>query len=267
MNLWMKQLTIGLLIFSTLCLPQTASAMVLKKGTRGEDVKKVQLELKKQGFFNYPTATGYFGTITEQAVREFQKNNNLVVDGIIGKNTYAVLLPASTSTSTTKKTVNNTTNGMFDWWSKAQYIFPREKTATVKDVKTGKTFKIKRTFGTNHADVEPLTKQDTATIKEIWGGFSWERRAVVVIVDNTPIAGSMTAMPHAGLDNAPSVKVVNNRSYGYGRGQNLDAVKNNGMDGHLDIHFLNSRTHGSNVMQKSHQDKVKESGKYIKKYY
>ncbi|HOA81634.1 MAG TPA: hypothetical protein PKK61_11330, partial [Defluviitaleaceae bacterium] len=114
---------------------------------------------------------------------------------------------------------------------------------------------------------ETLTKEDTEIMKEIWGGYSWERRAVVVEVDGHYIAGSMTAMPHAGLDSQPAVKVVNGRSGGYGRGQNLDAVKNNGMDGHVDIHFLNSRTHGTNTMQKIHQDKVKEAASYIEKHY
>ena len=34
---------------------------------------------------------GVFGTLTESAVRAFQQENDLVVDGIIGKNTWAKL--------------------------------------------------------------------------------------------------------------------------------------------------------------------------------
>ena len=110
-----------------------------------------------------------------------------------------------------------------------------------------------------------MTKEDSEIIKEIWGGWSWTRRAVIVSIDGYQIAGSMTAMPHAGLDSEPAVVVVNNRSDGYGRGQNLDAVKNNGADGVMDIHFLNSRTHNTNTMQKSHQDQIKRAAEYLLK--
>ena len=44
-------------------------------------------------------------------------------------------------------------------------------------------------------------------------------------------------MPHAGLDSAPAVNYVSGRSAGYGYGQNLDAIKNNGADGVMDLHF------------------------------
>lgn len=166
-----------------------------------------------------------------------------------------------------RKEDNYSIGGDLDWFSQVQYIFPREGDAVVTDVLTGKSFNLKRTYGTNHADVEPLTKEDAEIIKDIWGGWSWERRAVVVNSNNTIIAGSMTAFPHAGVDNAPAVQVVNNRSGNYGRGQNLDSVKANGVDGHMDIHFLNSKTHGTKVVQKVHQDKVREAADYINKNY
>jgi len=134
-------------------------------------------------------------------------------------------------------------------------------------VDTGKSFYLRRTFGHNHADVEPLTKEDAAIIKEIWGGkWNWERRAVVVETGGYVLAGSMTAFPHAGRDDKPAVLVCDNLSGGYGRGQNLDAVKGNGVDGHMDIHFLNSLTHETNVMQKVHQDAVAKAAKYIKEH-
>lgn len=34
---------------------------------------------------------GIFGTDTENKVKEYQKSNNLVVDGIVGKNTFKAL--------------------------------------------------------------------------------------------------------------------------------------------------------------------------------
>jgi len=45
----------------------------LTVGSRGEDVKMLQMALAELGFFTYPTATGYFGGITRKAVIEFQE--------------------------------------------------------------------------------------------------------------------------------------------------------------------------------------------------
>lgn len=128
-------------------------------------------------------------------------------------------------------------------WSQAAVILPRGGNAIIEDVYTGKRFGIKRTFGTNHADVETLTKADTAIMKEIWGGFTWERRPVIVHVAGKRIAASMAGMPHAGKDSAPNLAYTSGRSGGYGYGINLDAVKGNDMHGVCDLHFRGSRKH------------------------
>lgn len=152
-----------------------------------------------------------------------------------------------------------------DWWKSARYAFPRGAVALIEDVYTGKTFQIKRTFGTNHADVEALTAQDTAIIKSIWGGFSWERRPIIVNINGRRIAASMAAMPHAGKDSAPALATTNNLSGGYGRGQNLDMVKGNNMDGVMDLHFLNSMRHKDGKIQAkvdpAHQNAIKIAAK------
>lgn len=152
-----------------------------------------------------------------------------------------------------------------DWWSEAQYVFPRDAVAQVEDVYTGRVFNIKRTFGTNHADCEALTMEDTEIIKEIWGGFSWERRPIIVNIEGRRIAASMAAMPHAGRDAAPALAVAKNLSAGYGTGQNLDVVKNNGMDGVFDVHFLGSKRHKDGkvqaVVDPQHQQAVEIASK------
>ena len=145
---------------------------------------------------------------------------------------------------------------LLDWWTSASEIFTRGKTAIVTDLSTGKSFNVMRTMGTNHADTEALTKEDTEIIKSIWGGFSWDRRPVIVNVDGRRIAASMSAMPHAGLDSKPAYEVINNRSDNYGTGDNLDVIKDNGMDGHFDIHFLNSTRHKDGKEDMDHQKNV-----------
>lgn len=146
---------------------------------------------------------------------------------------------------------------LLDWWKEARNVFSVDSVAEVTDIYSGKTFKVKRTMGTNHADSEALTIEDTKIIKSIWGGFSWERRPVILTIDGRKLAASMSAMPHAGIDSAPAFKVINNRSDGYGRGENLDVIKHNGMDGHFDIHFLNSTRHKDGKKDPQHQEAVK----------
>lgn len=145
-----------------------------------------------------------------------------------------------------------------DWWSEAQYVVPREAKFKVIDFYTGKSFNAKRTIGTNHADVETLTKNDTNIMKSIWGGnFSWVRRPVIIEYNGRRIAASATAMPHAGNDKAAGGSYTTWRSGEYGAGTNLDYVKGNGMDGVIDIHFLNSTRHKDGQVDKQHQECVK----------
>ncbi|KYH30383.1 MULTISPECIES: hypothetical protein [Clostridium] len=165
----------------------------------------------------------------------------------------------SKSTSSNKNTYSSKIE-ILDW-KIAKNVFSINTIAEVTDVYTKKTFKVKRTMGTNHADSEALTKEDTEIIKSIWGGFSWERRPVILNIKGRRIAASMSAMPHAGIDSAPAYKIINNRSDGYGRGQNLDVIKGNGMDGHFDIHFLNSTRHKDGKKDPQHQAAVLKAAK------
>lgn len=154
------------------------------------------------------------------------------------------------------------------WFGRVEDIFARGDTATVYDIETGKSFKIKRTYGTNHADCETLTKNDTAIMKKIYGGtWSWERRAVIVEVDGLKIAACMTGYPHAGSDRYAANRTLSSRSGGYGRGTNLDVVKGNNMNGVFDIHFLGSRNHYNNKVDPKHQALVKKAGEWAAKHY
>ena len=62
----------------------------IKSGSRGELVELVQLMLHEKGY-SCGSADGIFGTKTESAVRSYQKAKGLLVDGIVGTNTYAKL--------------------------------------------------------------------------------------------------------------------------------------------------------------------------------
>lgn len=191
---------------------------------------------------------------TDAEKTEQEKTNNSQVKTSQNKTT-------TTKTSTKAKTSSNslkpvTKGEVLDWWKSARYVFRIGDVAQVTDIKTGKTFKIKRTMGTNHADCEALTSKDTQIIKSIWKGFSWDVRPVIISVRGKNLIASMSAMPHAGVDSAPAYQTVSRRSGGYSRGENLDVVKGNGMDGHFDVHFLNSTRHKDGKEDPRHQSAI-----------
>lgn len=237
-----------------------------KLGMNHRDIKVLQDVLKQDGVFKDNNTTTYFGPITKKAVKAFQNKYGLKADGVIGKSTIykmkslgfinGSIKVTATSRGATKRKVGE----YLDWWTQvSNKIVNRGDVLLIEDLKTGKTFKVKMAVGTNHADCEAINKQETATMKQIWGGFSWERRPVLVYKDGRTIAASMTNMPHAGLDNKPNGQTVSNRSAGFGRGYNYDMVKGNGMDGHVDLHFKNSKRHKDNKKDPKHQQAVKKA--------
>lgn len=153
------------------------------------------------------------------------------------------------------------TGEVISWWQGGNAAIPFGKSITLVDVWTGKSFQAIRTYGHNHADMETASLADTRIMMSIWGGsWNWERRPMVAIVDGRSIAVSCAGMPHAGLDAPPAEVTVSNRSGGFGRGLNLDKIKGNGMEGHFDLHLLNSKTHGTGRVDPRHQAMIKISG-------
>lgn len=64
----------------------------LKKGSRGEYVSLLQTKLIMFGYdLGSSGADGIFGKKTEEAVKKFQKDSGLKVDGIVGKDTWNAL--------------------------------------------------------------------------------------------------------------------------------------------------------------------------------
>jgi peptidoglycan hydrolase-like protein with peptidoglycan-binding domain len=62
----------------------------LRLGASGSDVTNVQYLLNDNGYFSGPY-TGYFGSSTEQAVINFQSDNGLTADGVVGSATLSAL--------------------------------------------------------------------------------------------------------------------------------------------------------------------------------
>ena len=125
-------------------------------------------------------------------------------------------------------------------WEEVKKVIPRQSTFTVLDVDTGKKFDVQRRAGSGHADVQPLTKEDTVIMKAIYNGnWSWRRRAVLIQVKDRLIPASMHGMPHGA------------------------GALQNGFPGHFCIHFSESKTHRTGKLDLSHHIMIlKAAGKF-----
>jgi len=127
-----------------------------------------------------------------------------------------------------------------DWYKTGKNVLKRGGYAYLYDITTGIKLRIKRMGGTNHADVEPATKADTAKLKKIAGGkFSWVCHAVILMANNQYVACSVNTMPH---------------------GQ--QTINNNGYDGQFCLHMVNSKTHGSGKVNPDHQTCINKAYKW-----
>jgi hypothetical protein len=110
-------------------------------------------------------------------------------------------------------------------WEEAKELFPLMGYATVIDFNTRLSFRVQRRAGPDHADVQPLTREDKAIMKKIFGGvWSWNRRAIIVDTGSRRIAASMNGQPHG-----------------------AGAIQDNNFPGHFCIHFYKSTTHSHHL--------------------
>lgn len=70
--------------------PFSLSKPVLRLGDSGPYVEQLQMQLAQLLYYT-GLIDGFFGTSTQSAVRQFQSVNNLTVDGVVGRATWAAL--------------------------------------------------------------------------------------------------------------------------------------------------------------------------------
>ena len=78
------------LILICFCSTALAAAILVREGSRGPAVRRVQTLLVEQGYLA-GGVDGVCGPLTVTAIRKFQKDKGLEVDGICGNGTYRVL--------------------------------------------------------------------------------------------------------------------------------------------------------------------------------
>ena len=156
--------------------------------------------------------------------------------------------------------------GEYIYWDKIKSKLENHPNLKVIDFETGLTWMVtvvnKDVIKSLHADVEPSSILDKLKSSTLWVGDSWSPRPVVVFMpDGSLVAASIHNMPHAGIDEQPYLSIVKNRTGGYGKGYNRDYVKNNGMSGHVCLHFAGSKGHKSKSKIKEHQLAIKIAAK------
>ena len=80
--------------------PEETVYFNLRRGSKGTEVTRLQAALNAQGY-DCGEADGIFGVKTEAAVRNFQRDHSLTVDGIAGRDTQAALYATDSETQPT----------------------------------------------------------------------------------------------------------------------------------------------------------------------
>ncbi|MDQ3878079.1 MAG: peptidoglycan-binding protein, partial [Actinomycetota bacterium] len=74
--------------------PEKRTPRLIVKGDRDNEVVDVQARLRSLGY-RIDDETGTFGDSTQRAVRAFQQQRGILVDGIVGRDTWGELVEAS----------------------------------------------------------------------------------------------------------------------------------------------------------------------------
>ena len=221
-----------------------ASYNTLRLGSSGNAVKNLVTELKNQGYYKGDIVSKYNSSV-ESAVKAFQRDKGLTVDGIAGPATqhklYGTVPVGAADTSNLTMTLYPAEK--IDWYTGGiDELWARGSNYKIYDVKTGIIWWAHRWAGGNHADIEPLTAADTArlckaygvtTAKEIKDKDLYERRPCLVTIGTRTFACSLYGVPH-----------------NYPKG---DTIPDNAYDGQACLHFTNSRTSDSNKLDSGHQ--------------
>lgn len=96
------------IVFSN--IPKENEVEALSKyGSRGSEVTQIQTKLKRWGYYN-GNIDGIYGSQTVEAVKYFQRKNNLTVDGIAGKNTLEAMGIFNSSSSSSSSSNSSDLN-------------------------------------------------------------------------------------------------------------------------------------------------------------
>ena len=217
-------------------------------GSTGSTVTYIQTALTALEYYDRQI-TGHYGRYTKDAVRAFQRDNNLTADGVCGAITLAAIQKAYSGSSSATTTYNATVYKL-DWSymkSNATALgIARGASIKLTDLTTGKSLNVHVQSTGNHIDAEPLTSADTTTLCEIYGvstpnAISYKRRPMMITTSAGQFLCSIYGQPHGAQD-----------------------ITNNGYEGQFCLHFVNSKTHGTNRVDVDHQNAINTAETLVK---
>ena len=131
-----------------------------------------------------------------------------------------------------------------DWFLAVDNIFQPFVDTRIFDLRTQKFFVVQRTGGQGHADVEPSSSYHSQVLSEITQKMPKTRLPVLVELSGMWVAASLSTTLH-----------------GFG------LITNNGVSGHLCLHFENSKTDGTKRVDFLHQKTIKDALKMGQKIF
>lgn len=230
-------------IASPTAAPGLANGDALHIGSTGSTVRSLQNALIALGYLK-GSADGIYGTKTYLAVRAFQKDNNLSVDGMVGQATLARLqneakkqgVSTAAAAATFKKPSASEVR-FVDWYNESRAQCKLMPNAIVYDYKTGLYYNVNMFSFGKHCDAEPLTESDTRIMYQIMGENDWTPHAVWVILSDGKVYMAST----------------------HSHGHEVDTIANNGLTGHICIHFPREMTAAEKTSMPyamSHQNEI-----------
>jgi peptidoglycan hydrolase-like protein with peptidoglycan-binding domain len=232
----------ALVLLSALTLP-AYGAELLKSGSQGEDVLRVQMRLAELDYFNI-RPTGVFGSRTRDCVVAFQEYNEIMADGSIGQETMDILCAVSAVRKPIGAAVDMPigimvnesikVSGSVLSWDEANGLFAADEPTRITDCWSGQSFDVTRLGGVNHAEVACSTKEDTDVFLAVFGGEpNWSKRPVVVHLPGNDVAASLQGLNHG-----------------------ADSVGLNELEGYCCLYFEGSTSHFNSFVDVEHRSNI-----------
>ena len=197
----------------------SSSARVYKKASQSSG----SLKLKKGTTVKVTAVSGSWAKVKKNGHTGYILKKNLDLASSAAKS-------KSSSKSGSKKSWKSKVVKM-NWYSGGSEVLKKGWYATIYDIDTGITVRIKRMGGHNHADVEPASSADTVKLLKVAKGhFDWKSHAVILKAGGKYVACAINTMPHGD-----------------------QTIRNNNYDGQFCLHMCGSKTHGSGKENSAHQ--------------
>ncbi len=205
----MKRILILVLLIALLTVSANTSGdesfEIIRQGSKGEPVVRVQERLLDLGYYTYKM-TGSYQTVTRSAVIAYQVASGLMSDGTIGEESYrqlflrtAVRAPFRAIVPLTYTAQSGTfRRGTAQRWEVVREHLIAGTSYTLTNATTGESVSLLYNGGENHAEFSvPMrwTVPDAATVRllQSWLGStnSFYKCAVLLHLDDQTIAASI----------------------------------------------------------------------------